>query len=303
MEEGAALAALVLGSAAGGGFPQWNCACRLCSLARAGDPRTRRRTQASVAFSADSRHWLIVGAAPDLREQVLAAPALYPRDGKRDSPIAGVVLVSADVDGIAGLLALRERHAFRIYAPGPILKVLEANSIFAVLDPALVERIEITPLEPVSCGHGLTLTLLPMPGKVPLYLESRGAIEAEPGPTYAARIAANGRNAIMAPACAAITEDVRGQLDGADLVFFDGTLFTDDEMIVAGVGAKTGHRMGHVPMSGPDGSLTRLADLPARRIYVHINNTNPVLLDGSSEQKQAEAAGFEIAYDGMEVHL
>jgi pyrroloquinoline quinone biosynthesis protein B len=207
------------------------------------------------------------------------------------------------VDGIAGLLVLRERQPLRVFAPDPILAVLAANTVFGVLDPALVERTKLVPSEPVDCGFGLRLTLLPMPGKVPLYLEDRGAALPQAGPTYAAKIEANGRSVVFAPACAEITGEVRAQLRAADAVFFDGTLFTDDEMIAAGVGATTGRRMGHVSMSGPDGSLALLADLPGRRIFLHINNTNPVLLEGSPERQQAEDAGFEIAYDGMELCL
>jgi pyrroloquinoline quinone biosynthesis protein B len=142
-----------------------------------------------------------------------------------------------------------------------------------------------------------------MPGKVPLYLEARGAAQPEAGPSYAALLEAGGRRMVVAPACADITDEVRARLRQADVLFFDGTLFTDDEMIVAGLGAKTGRRMGHVPLSGPDGTLARLAGLPGRRILLHINNTNPILLRGSPERQQAEEAGFEIAYDGMEVLL
>jgi pyrroloquinoline quinone biosynthesis protein B len=142
-----------------------------------------------------------------------------------------------------------------------------------------------------------------MPGKVPLYLEDRQVRGPEPGPTYAARLEANGRSVIIAPACADITDAVRQHLRGADLVFFDGTLFTDDEMIVAGLGAKTGRHMGHVPVSGPGGTLEGLADLPGRRILLHINNSNPIHLLDSPERRQVEAAGFEVAYDGMEVQL
>ena len=214
----------------------------------------------------------------------------------------GVILVSADVDGIAGLLVLRERQPFRILAPEPILAVINSNTIFGVLDPALVEKTRLDPAEPIECA-GLRVTLLPMPGKVPLYLEERGADLPEAGPSYAAKLEANGRSIVVAPACAEITSEVRAMLRSADTVFFDGTLFTDDEMIAAGVGTKTGRRMGHVPMSGPDGSLALLADLPGRRIYLHINNTNPVLLEDSPERREVEAAGFEIAYDGMELCL
>jgi pyrroloquinoline quinone biosynthesis protein B len=211
--------------------------------------------------------------------------------------------LGGDVDAIAGLLVLRERQSLTVYAPAPLLELLEQNRIFDVLDRSVVRREPITPFEPVRCAGDLMLTLLEMPGKVPLYLESRDANVAEPGPTYAARLEANGRSVIIAPACADITEPVHQLLHGADLVFFDGTLFTDDEMIAAGLGQKTGRRMGHVPISGPGGTLERLAHLPGRRVLLHINNSNPILQRDSPERRQVEAAGFEVAYDGMEVAL
>ena len=297
------LTALVLGAAAGGGFPQWNCGCRLCRLARAGDPRARPATQASVAITGNGADWIVVGASPDLRQQIMQTPQLWPREGVRDSPLAAVVLLGGDVDALAGLLALRERQAFTVFAPQPMLDLLEENRIFDVLDRSAVRREPLVPGEPARCPGGVTLTLLPMPGKVPLYMETQGADAPEPGPTYAALLQANGRSVIVAPACAEITEAVRRQLRQADLVFFDGTLFTDDEMIAAGLGPKTGRRMGHVPVSGPGGTLEGLADLPARRVLLHINNSNPILLADSVERRQVEAAGFEVAYDGMEVRL
>ncbi len=255
-----------------------------------------------MAVSGDGQAWVVVGASPDLREQILRTPVLRPRGGQRDSPIVGVVLIGADVDALAGLLVLRERQRLDVFAPRPILDLLAANQVFGVLDPALVRRIEVSPFEPVPCGGGLTLTMLPMPGKIPLYRENRAAAQPEAGPTYAALLRANGRSAIVAPACAEITGEVCARLQ-ADVVFFDGTLFTDDEMIAAGLGEKTGRRMGHVPISGPGGALERLGDLPGRRIFLHINNTNPILLAGSPERSAVEAAGFEVAYDGMEVRL
>lgn len=297
------LTVLVLGAAAGGGFPQWNCGCRLCALVRGGDPRVHPATQISVAVSGNGTDWVIVGASPDLRQQILQTPQLWPRTGVRSSPIAGVVLLGGDVDALAGLLVLRERQPFIVYAPRPFLDLLQENRIFDVLDPSLVQRKELMPLEAVVCDGGLTITLLPMPGKVPLYLEDRRASDPEPGPNYAALLEANGRSVIVAPACADIAPSVVRQLSRADVVFFDGTLFKDDEMIAAGLGQKTGRRMGHVPISGPGGALEGLANLPGRRILAHINNSNPILLRDSPERRTVEAAGFEIAYDGMEVQL
>jgi pyrroloquinoline quinone biosynthesis protein B len=293
---------LVLGSAAGGGFPQWNCGCRQCALARAGDPRAKPRTQASVALSGDGESWLLVGASPDLRQQILQNPAMAPR-AARHSPIAGVVLVSADIDGIAGLLVLREQQPFRIFAPRSTLRIMDENRLFASLDPALVQRVPIEAGVPVATGFGLTLTLLEMPGKIPLYEEDRTAAMAQAAITYAARIEGSGRTAIVAPACAEITDGVLDTLRGADVLFFDGTLFTDDEMIKAGLGPKTGRRMGHVSVAGPQGSLAGLASHPGRRIFVHINNSNPMLLEDSPERALVESAGFEVAYDGMLIDL
>jgi pyrroloquinoline quinone biosynthesis protein B len=295
---------IVLGAAAGGGFPQWNCGCPNCGRARAGDPAARPRTQASIAISADGAQWLIVGASPDLRQQILANHALSPPPGSRLSPIAGVVLVSADVDGIAGLLVLREQHRFRLFAPASILQVLAENGIFASLDAALVERVEISPGIETDTGLGLTLTLLAMPGKVPLYQEAeRSAAQAAAAPTFAARLQSGNRVCIVAPACADLTDAVIAQLSDADMLFFDGTLFHDNEMIDAGLGWKTGRRMGHVSVSGPDGALARLAPLRARKIFFHINNSNPMLLDDSDARRTVDAAGFTVAHDGLRVTL
>jgi pyrroloquinoline quinone biosynthesis protein B len=292
---------LILGAAAGGGFPQWNCACRVCTRARSGDPAALPRTQVSVAATADEVHWLIIGASPDLRQQILQTPSLFPRAGARHSPIVGVVLLSADVDGIAGLLVLREQQALRIFAPAPILDILAQNQIFAALDGRIVERVELAPNTQVVAAPGLTLTLLPMPGKIPLYQENRNSVVAEPGATYAAKLEADGRCAVVAPACAEYSPVVQESLAPADVLLFDGTLFTDDEMIAEGVGQKTGRRMGHMPVSGDDGSLARLAEHAGRCIYVHINNTNPMLLDDSPQRAEVHAAGVEVAYDGMEI--
>ncbi len=295
--------ALVLGAAAGGGFPQWNCGCVNCARARAGDPLAQPRTQASVALSA-GQGWLLVGASPDLRQQILANPQLAPPVGTRASPIGGVVLVSADVDGIAGLLVLREGHRFRLFAPAPILAVLAANGVFASLDTALVERIEISVGVAVDTGLGVSLRLLAMPGKVALYQEEdRASAAPAPAVTYAARIEAEGRVCIVAPACARITDDVLANLADADTVFFDGTLFADDEMIRAGLSGKTGQRMGHVSVSGEAGTLARLAGLGARRVFFHVNNSNPMLIEDSPERAQVQAAGWEVAFDGMQIVL
>ncbi len=291
---------IVLGSAAGGGFPQWNCGCLGCTLARAGDPRAAPRTQMGMAVSADGAQWALVGASPDLRQQILQTRALAPR-GPRHSPIVCVVLLNADVDGLAGLLVLREQQRLRIYAAPAILRVLRANPIFASLDPALVDQVMLETDVLTDIGVGLSLTLLEMPGKIPLYQEDRAAAAAQPAVTYAARLQAGDEVVVIAPACAEITQAVLDRLQDADKVFFDGTLFTDDEMIAAGLSHKSSRRMGHVPVSGPGGSLEKLAGLSARCIYLHINNSNPMLIEGSPERKAVEAAGLRVAHDGMSI--
>jgi pyrroloquinoline quinone biosynthesis protein B len=307
------LHAVVLGAAAGGGFPQWNSNAPACRRARAGDPVARPRTQASIAVSADDREWFLFNASPDLRWQIEATPILHPCEGLRSSPIAGVVLAGGDVDAIAGLLHLRERHRFAVYAPRRVLDVIAANPIFRVLSPEHVSCAELALDETISLGggaepSGLKVRAFAVPGKVPLYLESAGE---DPGVSEAGDAVgieiidqATDGSFFFIPGCASMTHHLGRRLAGAALVFFDGTLWRDDEMIRAGIGEKTGRRMGHISMSGEEGAIAAFRDLGVRRrIFIHINNSNPVLLDDSAERRAAEAAGWEIGYDGMEVRL
>jgi pyrroloquinoline quinone biosynthesis protein B len=298
---------VVLGAAAGGGLPQWNCACPLCRRARAGDPAVPARTQASLAVSVDGDRWLLINASPDIRQQLAATRALHPPAGPvRGSPIAAVVLTNADVDHVAGLLSLRERQPFVLLAAERVLAVLAANPIFAVLDPAVVERRPL-PLDATVAVAGLDLTAFAVPGKVALWLEAAvDDLAGAAGDTIGLEVRDPGRGAgfFYVPACRAVTPALARRLDGAALVFFDGTTWTDDEMPAAGAGAKTAARMGHVPISGADGSIARLAPLAiGRRVFIHLNNTNPVVDAGSPERRRAEAAGWEIAEDGMEIRL
>jgi len=305
--------AVVLGSAAGGGFPQWNSNAPACRRARRGDPEARVRSQASLAVSSNNKDWVLLNASPDLRLQIEAAPQLYPCKGLRSSPITGVVLTGGDVDAIAGLLHLRERHRFNIYAPSRVLAIIAANPIFDVLAPDFVRRIEL-PLDErmelagASGASGLAVIPFAVPGKLPLYLETAGQDPglSEEGDAVGLEIieTATGKSFFFVPGCAAITEQLRARLAGSALVLFDGTLWSDDEMIRLAVGSKTGKRMGHMSMSGEDGTIAAFHDLGVgRRIFIHINNSNPVLLDDSPERHIANAAGWEIAYDGMEVTL
>jgi pyrroloquinoline quinone biosynthesis protein B len=298
------LTAIVLGAAAGGGFPQWNCRCDVCRLAWDGDPRVSARSQASLAVSADGERWTLLNAAPDLRAQVASTPALHPRGALRTSPIAAVVLTGAEVDQTAGLLNLRERQPFMLAATAETLGILGTNTMFDVLAADLVTRRAVEVGKPFVLPGGLTAELFVVPGKVPLYLE-RGTPDtaAETGANVGIEISADGARLCFVPGAAAVTPALRTRLERADVILFDGTLFTDDEMISAGTGEKTGRRMGHMPIDGADGSLVALDGLGKRRIYIHINNTNPILIDGSAERRRVEAAGWEVAADGLEISL
>jgi pyrroloquinoline quinone biosynthesis protein B len=298
------LTAIVLGAAAGGGYPQWNCRCPVCRLAWEGDGRVKFCTQASVAVSADGDHWLLLNASPDLRAQLNATRALHPRDGLRHSPIDAVVLTGAEIDQVAGLLNLRERQAFALYGTAESLAALAANPMFDALGAGVVARRTVAPGTPFRPAPGLAAEPFTVPGKVPLYLE-RGEPEvgAETGANVGVEIAAGGARLAYVPGAAAMTPALHARLARADAVLFDGTLFTDDEMIRSGTGPKTGRRMGHMPIDGEGGSLAALAGLPGRRIYIHINNTNPIHVAGSPERRKVEAAGWEVAADGMEIVL
>jgi len=304
---------LVLGAAAGGGFPQWNSNSEACNRAR--QDRNLARSQSSVAVSADGEYWFLLNASPDLRQQIYDNRQLHPRYGVRHSPIAGAVLTNADVDHVAGLLTLRESAPLTVYASRRVLDTLAANSIFNVLNPDFVERIEIAlehPFDPRAkdgTRSGLEVEAFAVPGKVALYLEDAAAgpgFGTQRGDTVGLRVRAtdSDKQFFYIPGCAAMPAELAARLRGAALVFFDGTLYSDDEMIQRREGVKTGARMGHMSMSGTDGTIAAFADLRvARRVFIHINNTNPVLLPDSDERRVVEAAGWEVAYDGMEVTL
>jgi pyrroloquinoline quinone biosynthesis protein B len=298
------LTAIVLGAAAGGGFPQWNCRCGVCRLAWAGDTRVKPRTQASLAVSADGERWILLNASPDLRAQVQATAALQPRAGLRGSPIAAVVLTGAEVDQTAGLLTLRERQGFAVFATAETLAALDANPIFGVLAAGVVTREVVALGKPFPLPGGLTAELFTVPGKVALYLEGDNpALDAETGANVGVELVCGTRRLAYVPGAAGVTAAVLERLANADVVLFDGTLFVDDEMIATGTGSKTGRRMGHMPLDGEGGTLAALGRLKSRRILTHINNTNPILIAGSAERRKVETAGFEIAEDGMEIVL
>jgi pyrroloquinoline quinone biosynthesis protein B len=311
-----ALRLKIVGSAAGGGFPQWNCNYRQSRAARDGEPGVRRRTQSSLAASANGRDWVLFNASPDILQQIAETPELQPRAEAplRSSPIRAVVLTNADVDHVAGLLSLRERQPFAIYATPEVLAVLDANSIFNVLDREIVPRRVLPTGEFEVCdadgrGTDVRVESFAVPGKVALYMESSrpdADFNSDRGDTIGVRIAGRkgGGSVFYIPGCAKIDAALRKRLTNAAYLLFDGTVFTDDEMINAGVGKKTGARMGHLAMSGPKGSIAGLQNVTiGRRIFVHINNTNPVLDESSAEHAAVRAAGWEVAHDGMEIEL
>lgn len=304
--------AIVLGAAAGGGFPQWNSNAAACRRARAGDPAAKPRTQASLAVSAEGVHWFLLNASPDLRIQIERTPELHPQEGVRSTPIAGVVLTDGNVDAVAGLLNLREREAFTVYATARVLGVLEENPIFEVLARDVVKRVPVKldksmPLRlPDGRASGLSLELFAVPGKVPLYQERPGETPAivEGEETVGALISDGRRRLFFIPGCARVTPALHSRLDQADVLFFDGTLWHDEEMIRAGLGAKTGQRMGHISVGGPEGTLAAFENCSIpRRILLHINNSNPILLDDSPERAEVGKAGWQVGHDGMEIVL
>lgn len=296
---------LVLGSAAGGGYPQWNCRCPVCALAWAGDPRVRARTQSSLAVSADGVSWTLLNASPDLRQQILGTPALHPKGASRASPIKSVILTNGDVDHIAGLINLREGQAFDLYGSGATLGLIAAGSVFGVLNPALVKKRAFALGQPLDLPGGLRVTPFAVPGKAPLFLEGDAPVIGEENEnTIGLEIAHGGKRFVYAPGCARVTAKFLARLDGADALFFDGTTFTDDEMPALGLSPKTAARMGHLAIDGPSGSLKAFAGAQVgQKIYIHINNTNPILVDGSDARKAVEAEGWSVAWDGMELAL
>jgi pyrroloquinoline quinone biosynthesis protein B len=297
---------IVLGAAAGGGFPQWNSNAPACNRARLGDSAALASTQASIAVSGNGQHWYLLNASPDLRQQINQTSELHPYAGLRSTPIAGVVLTGGDVDVIAGLLTLREREPFCIYASRRIHDILNANPIFEVLARDIVERRVVALGEAVELAGGLKVELFAVPGKVPLYLEEGSGMQPvlADETTVAAAISDGVRRILYIPGCAMITPELAGRISGADALFFDGTMWRDDEMITAGIGTKTGQRMGHMSLGGSGGTIAALAPLSiGQRFLLHINNSNPVLLADSPERAEVEAAGWIVCHDGMRITL
>lgn len=259
-------------------------------------------TQSSVAISVDGQRWVVLNASPDIRAQLTNTPAMHP-PGVRGTPVSAVVLTNGDIDHIAGLLTLREKTAFDLFATQDIHAILAENSVFRVLDPALVHPHDIA-LDAAFEAAGLSITPFAVPGKIALFKEGETVDTNAMGEqTIGLEISANGKRLLYVPGCAALPDWLVARLEQADMVLFDGTVWQDDDMARTGTGAKTGSRMGHLAMTGPEGSLTRLAGLSGRKVYIHINNTNPVLQPDGPERAQLTAAGWVLAQDGQEFTL
>ena len=293
----------VLGSAAGGGFPQWNCGCPQCQAVRDGSRPCVARTQSSIAVSADYRRWFLFNASPDVRAQIEAFPALHPR-GLRESPLQAVLLTDAELDHTLGLLLLREGGSVEVHATAAVRETLTTGTsllptleAYADVDWRTVEMGAEAPL-----SDGLSYRAF----DVPTSKRARFGGEGGEGGVVGYRIAdgQTGRSLAYLPGAQELTDGVLAELEGCDLLLFDGTCWQDDEMIRLGIAPKTSRDMGHLPIGGADGSLKRLAQLPVgRRVYVHINNTNPVLIEDSPERRAVEEQGWEVAADGLEVEI
>lgn len=302
----------ILGTAAGGRFPQWNCGCTNCVAVRRNILRGRPRTQAQLALSSDGSHWFLAGASPDLALQIEATPQLHPR-ALRDSPIAGVVLASADLDHVLGLLLLRELQPLRVYAAASILQILrEENTMFGMLNRiepqvewnAIRQGVPFALCDAAANDLGLCCDALFLSSRYPKYVKSTDlAHEATAALFFEGKSSKSSARARIAyiPAIDKFDEAVLATLDGVDVLLLDGTFWSDDELIRVQGSGETAHRMGHIPV---EESLRLLKDVKARRrIYIHINNTNPILNEASAEHRAVRGAGWEVAEDNWHLEL
>jgi pyrroloquinoline quinone biosynthesis protein B len=300
----------VLGSGAGGGFPQWNCNCANCRGMRAGTLRARPRTQSSIAVSGDGKSWALINASPDIRAQIDAFPALQPGAPVRATAIAAVVLMDSQIDHVTGLLSLREGRRLAVHCTDQVRDDLSGG--FPVF-PVLRHYLELE-LRPIPLAEGgrfaiagvphLRFTAVALRSKAPPYSPHRHDPHVGDNLGLAVSDERSGRTLFYAPGLGAIDDAVRAQLAAADCALVDGTFWSEDEMATAGVGTKRAAEMGHLPQSGPGGMVAALAAFPrTRKILIHINNTNPILDEDSAERRQLAAAGIEVAHDGMEFEL
>ncbi|GAB3442393.1 pyrroloquinoline quinone biosynthesis protein PqqB [Actinophytocola sediminis] len=292
----------LLGTAAGGGFPQWNCACPRCAACRAGSPDVPPRAQDCLAVSQDGQDWYLVNASPDIRAQLLAEPALTPGPGPRDTPLRGALLTDAELDHTLGLMLLRESGGLPVWAPPAVLHALADR--FPIRDT--VARYGDWRWQPVGAAiGGLTVSSFAVSDKRPKY--ARDSTVAGPWVVaYRIEDPATGGSLVYAPCLATWPVGFDEFVAGADCVLLDGTFHSAREMTGTGTSAAAQHAMGHVPIDGPDGSLARIRSLASpgtRWLYTHLNNTNPVLDRGTPEYRQVVAAGVEVPVDGTSLDL
>jgi pyrroloquinoline quinone biosynthesis protein B len=300
----------VLGAAAGGGFPQWNCNCRNCDGVRRGTVRTRARTQSSICVSSDGLNWVLFNASPDLLAQIKAFPALQPGRGIRDTGIRAIILVDGQIDHTTGLLMLREGRPLEIWCTDMVHEDLTTgNPLFNILGHyAGVNRHRL----PIEAGNSFTIdgidhlrfSSVALKSKAPPYSPHRD--DPHDGDNVGIRITdvRSGRSLFYAPGLGEIEPHLRPLLEQADAVLVDGTFWTDDEMIALGISKKRARDIGHLPQSGPGGMIDVLKPLRAqRKVLIHINNTNPILDEDSPQRAQLAAAGIEVAFDGMEIEV
>jgi pyrroloquinoline quinone biosynthesis protein B len=301
----------VLGSAAGGGFPQWNCNCRNCRGLRDGSLKSSARTQSSIALSSDGVQWVLCNASPDLHRQIRAHPVLEPLREVRHSPISAVLLVDGQIDHTLGLLLLREHHnRLDVWSTAAVREDLTSGlPLLSVLEHYCgVSWHELptdgTPFQ-MSSLPGIEITVLPVDGKPGPYSRYRESPRRGDNIALSFRDLGSGQRALYAPGLAKITPEVRDALRASQCVMVDGTFWRDDEMITAGISPKRALDIGHLPQSGAGGMIETLSQLPrtTRRILIHINNTNPILDEASRERAELTTAGIEVAFDGMEISV
>jgi pyrroloquinoline quinone biosynthesis protein B len=301
---------LILGSAAGGGFPQWNCGCGNCVGVRNHKFPGKARTQAQIAISSDSSSWFLAGASPDLARQIEKSPQLHPR-ASRDSPITGVILSSADLDHVLGLLSLRELQPLRVYAASSVLSILrEENSMFGMLN-RVEPQVVWTPINsespfPLLSADGsdssLRCEVLYLSGHYPKYVKATAAKldSTQAGAALFFKSASGARIAYI-PAVGQVSNILLEKIEGTDLLLFDGTFWSDDELIRVQGGGETANQMGHIPV---EESLSLLKDIKVgRRMFIHLNNTNPILNETSAEHRAVRQAGWEVAEDNCQLEL
>jgi len=304
----------VLGSAAGGGFPQWNCGCANCQGVRRGTIAARPRTQESVAISCDGEHWFLLNASPEVRTHIESFLPLQPR-AARHTPIAGILLTNGDLDHCLGLLSLRESQRLSVYATQTVRRgFTQHNALYGTLErfPDQVTWQRLCPGEPLELqlpvdsqrASGLTVEPIAVPGQPPLHLRAQLAPSPEDNVGFKLRDARSGGTLAYFSGVAGPTPALYDALEGASCVLFDGTFWSSDELIALGLSERRAEDMAHWPIGGPAGSLRALAGAHCRRrIYIHINNTNPILREDSSERAALQAAGWEVAHDGLELEV